>query len=198
MEVGIDLGNLNAVALRTVPPHASNYQQRVGRAGRGSSEVSVCLTWVDNSSYAQEFFRNPEQLVTNPKDPPSLYLENRKIRQRHMNAILFQRFFKKPSYDPDNLTFDGMQEGAGQLLESLGTLEQFIKEKGHYGMERFLGYLNDLRNGMEDEEKEIILAVSKTNGDEFDKWSEDLSKTVNEWKNLAISEDEPEEDEEND
>ena len=113
-----------------------------------------------------------------------------------MNAILFQRFFKKPSYDPDNLTFDGMQEGAGQLLESLGTLEQFITEKGHYGMERFLGYLNDLRNGLDDDEKKIILAVSKTDEDEFDKWSADLYESVNEWKNLAIPEGEPEEDEE--
>jgi len=196
MEVGIDLGNLNAVALRTVPPHASNYQQRVGRAGRGSSEVSVCLTWVDNSAYAQEFFRNPEQLVTNPKHPPSLYLDNRKIRQRHMNAILFQRFFKKPNYDPENLTFDGMEPGVGQLLESLGTLEQFIQEKGHYGLDKFLKYLEDLRKGSNETEKKIILAVSKTDNEEFTNWSKQLSHSVQEWKDLAIPEPEEEEEQE--
>ena len=108
---------------------------------------------------AQEFFIKPEKLVTNPKNPPLLYLENRKIRQRHMNAILFQRYFKQPDYSPDTLTFDGMIPGVGQLLESLGTVSGFIHKTGNYGLNGFIEYLNEIDDGTNSSERKIIKNV---------------------------------------
>ena len=60
---------------------SANYQQRVGRAGRGKSEVSLALTWVDNSAYAQAHFTVPERLVKHPEEAPNLYLDNKKINE---------------------------------------------------------------------------------------------------------------------
>jgi hypothetical protein len=43
LEMGVDIGELQAVVLRNFPPHVSNYQQRAGRAGRRTDGVAITL-----------------------------------------------------------------------------------------------------------------------------------------------------------
>ncbi|XWX02499.1 DEAD/DEAH box helicase [Aggregatilineales bacterium SYSU G02658] len=93
-EMGIDLGDLQAVLLSNVPPTVANYRQRAGRAGRRLGSAAFILTWCQDRPYDQIYFRDPRQIIKGQVRVPQLLLDNPYIRQRHVNAILFSKFVR--------------------------------------------------------------------------------------------------------
>lgn len=75
MEVGIDIGSLSATLMGNMAPERFNYQQRVGRAGRGGQAFSVALTVCRSSSHDAFYYFNPDAML-NQKPPVPLIPTN--------------------------------------------------------------------------------------------------------------------------
>ena len=92
-ELGVDLGDLDTVFLRNVPPEAFNYAQRVGRSGRRKGYPGFALTYCRRNSHDLYHFVEPERILSGKVRPPVLSLRNEKIITRHMVATALSLFF---------------------------------------------------------------------------------------------------------
>lgn len=86
LEMGIDVGGLDAVLMRNVPPRPDNYAQRGGRAGR-RSRVGVVVGYARNTPHDQYFYERPEEMIAGEVAAPNVSLGNRDVVVRHLNAI---------------------------------------------------------------------------------------------------------------
>lgn len=94
MEMGVDLGDLEAIVNLNVPPSASSYQQRTGRAGRRAQAAPFCVTVARNSQYDQSKFNAFQDYLKDEAPVPFISLENPSLFRRHQNGIILRGYLQ--------------------------------------------------------------------------------------------------------
>jgi hypothetical protein len=91
-ELGVDVGEVQAVLLRNVPPGPANYIQRAGRAGRRIDSAALVVCFAQRRSHDLTYFARPKALVEGTIAPPKIVLDNQVIARRHVRSVAFSAF----------------------------------------------------------------------------------------------------------
>lgn len=102
-ELGVDVGDLQAVLMRNMPPSTANYVQRAGRAGRRTDSVAYVFTYAQRRSHDLTHYREPKRMVAGKVSAPVVSLNNDKIIRRHLHSVILAAFFRwaKGQYDAE-------------------------------------------------------------------------------------------------
>lgn len=98
LEMGIDIGSLNAAINNSVPPLTSNFQQRVGRAGRSSGSALIA-NFAQSKPHDLYYYQDPVDMMDGEVATPACFLEAKEILFRHFFAFCLDKW---SAADPAN------------------------------------------------------------------------------------------------
>lgn len=131
-ELGVDVGDVQAVLLRNVPPSPANYVQRAGRAGRRTGAAALVVTFAQRRSHDQTFYADPRRMIDGRIAPPRIVLDNAAIVRRHVHSVAFAAFERmtgghRTVQDMFEVVDDTGQSAATKFEEWLRSRPQAVK-----------------------------------------------------------------------
>lgn len=133
LEMGIDVGDLSSTMVCSIPPTATNYLQRIGRAGRQSGNALI-LALANVQPHDLYFFGSPFEMIAGVVNPPGCFLDAPEMLKRQFLAFTMD-------------TWCGL-DGGGRLPRNVGLL------LGEYGRG---GFPNNLLKFLEERREQLLL-----------------------------------------
>ncbi|KIQ20035.1 DEAD/DEAH box helicase [Rhodococcus sp. MEB064] len=120
LEMGIDIGDLSAVMLSSLPKSVASYVQRVGRAGRLTGNA-LALAYVTARGDQLPRFARPDTTINGSVRPPATYLDAEEILRRQFLASVADRSARRsdrihPRTISEVLGTTGPETYLGQLI----------------------------------------------------------------------------------
>jgi DEAD/DEAH box helicase domain-containing protein len=139
LEMGVDIGDLESVALCSVPPKTSNYLQRAGRAGRKHGNAFVA-TVANARPHDLFFFVRPDEMLAGKVETPGCFLDASAVLERQFTAFVLDRWVET------GLPPGALPQKIAQVLDSVergGPAEAFPWN--------YLGYFDLHRTDLEEQ-----------------------------------------------